>query len=70
METQRRRWEKKGLYLYYLPSYSPKLSRIEILWKHVKYFWRRFVSSKGTELFNEIQSLMNVFGTEFTVNFA
>ena len=47
MEKQRRRWAKKGLCLYYLPPYSPELNRIEILWKHAKYFWRRFASVNG-----------------------
>jgi len=70
METKRRQWAKKGLYLYYLPPYSPELNLIEILWKHAKYFWRRFVSMKGADLFNEIQSLMKGFGSEFTINFA
>ena len=70
MKTKRRDWANKGLYLYYLPPYSPELNRIEILWKQAKYFWRRFISLKGTELLNEIQSLMKGFGTEFTINFA
>jgi transposase len=69
MEKHRRRWAKKGLCLYYLPPYSPELNRIEILWKHAKYFWRRFVSVNGADLLAEIQSLMKGFGSEFTVNF-
>jgi len=56
--------------LYYLPSYSPGLNRIEILWKHAKYFWRCFASVNGTDLLREIQSLMKAFGSEFTINFA
>jgi transposase len=55
--------------LYYLPPYSPELNRIEILWKHAKYFWRRFASVNGADLLAEIQSLMKGFGSEFTVNF-
>jgi hypothetical protein len=47
-----------GLYLYYLPPYSPELNRIEILWKHAKHFWRRFVARNGVDLLDEIQSLM------------
>lgn len=69
MEKHRRRWAKKGLCLYYLPPYSPELSRIEILGKHAKYFWRRFASVNGADLLAEIQSLMKGFGSEFTVNF-
>jgi transposase len=56
MEKQRRRWAKKGLCLYYPPPYSPEIDRIEILWKHAKYFWRRFASVNGANLLAEIQS--------------
>lgn len=31
------RWEKKGLRIYHLPTYSPELNSIERLWKKVKY---------------------------------
>lgn len=40
----------------------------QILWKHAKYFWRRFVSVNGAELSAEIQFLMKGFGSAFTVN--
>ena len=70
MESKRRQWAKQGLHLYYLPPYSPELNRIEILWKHAKYFWRRFVSLNGDELLDEIESLMKGFGTAFRINFA
>ena len=70
MEKRRRKWMAQGLFLYYLPPYSPELNRIEILWKQAKYFWRRFVSLKGGELLDEIESLMKGFGTAFTINFA
>ena len=70
MDKRRRKWMGQGLFLYYLPPYSPELNRIEILWKQAKYFWRRFVSLKGGELLDEIESLMKGFGTVFTINFA
>ena len=70
MEKKRRQWARHGLYLYYLPPYSPELNRIEILWKHAKHFWRRFAAKNGTDLFDEIQSLMRDFGSKFTINFA
>jgi transposase len=69
MHRKRRQWAKQGLQLYYLPPYSPELNRIEILWKHAKYFWHRFVALQGTDLLGEIQSLMKGFGSEFTANF-
>lgn len=70
MEKRRRRWTRQGLHLYYLPPYSPELNRIEIVWKHAKYFWRRFVAVNGAALLDEIRALRNGFGTEFTVNFS
>jgi transposase len=69
MEKHRRRWARQGLHLYYLPPYSPELNRIEILWKHAKYFWRRFAAVNGADLLHEIQALMKGFGSEFSVNF-
>ena len=70
MKKKRRQWAKHGLYLYYLPPYSPELNRIEILWKHAKHLWRRFVARNGADLLDEIQSLMRDFGSTFTINFA
>ena len=34
-----KKWEKQGLFLLYLPPYSPELNLIEILWREVKYRW-------------------------------
>ncbi len=31
--------EKCGVYVMFLPSYSPELNLIEILWKKIKYEW-------------------------------
>ena len=69
IEKCRRKWMAQGLFLSYLPPYSPELNRIEILWKQVKYFWRRFVGLKGSELLTKVESLMKGFGTAFTINF-
>jgi transposase len=35
------RWESLGLYLFYLPIYSPHLNIAEILWRKLKYEWLR-----------------------------
>ena len=32
-------WESRGLYIFYLPVYSPHLNIIEILWRKLKYEW-------------------------------
>jgi transposase len=69
MEQKRRQWQRRALYLYYLPPYSPELNRIEILWKQAKYFWRKFVRLTAGALVDEVNSLMANYGTEFTINF-
>jgi transposase len=32
-------WREKGLSLFFLPTYSPELNLIEILWRFIKYQW-------------------------------
>lgn len=32
-------WQKRGLYIFYLPPYSPHLNIIERLWKELKARW-------------------------------
>jgi transposase len=70
MEEKRQQWKQQGLYLYYLPPYSPELNRIEILWKQAKYFWRRFAYLAGAHLRDEVRAIMENYGKAFTVNFA
>lgn len=69
MRNKQVEWEKKGLHLLYLPPYSPEFNAIEILWKQAKYFWRRFLALSENELQQEVESLMQGFGTEYTINF-
>jgi transposase len=32
-------WQQRGLYIFFLPPYSPQLNIIEILWRELKYRW-------------------------------
>ena len=41
IQSFREAWEARGLFVFYLPVYSPHLNIVEILWKHLKYFWLR-----------------------------
>jgi hypothetical protein len=64
-------WEKKGLTLKFLPKYSPELNLIEILWKHIKYYWLPFSAYLGFEYLKEALTniLINV-GKEYRISFA
>lgn len=40
-QAQRLLWEEQGVYIFYLPTYSPHLNKIETLWRKTKYEWLR-----------------------------
>lgn len=65
------RWfiEHKTL-VFHLPLYSPELNLIEIVWKHFKYHWRRFVIWKKETIDPELVELLNGYGVKFQVNFS
>ena len=63
-------WEEKGLYIFYLPAYSPHLNRIERLWKESKYRW--IPPSAYADLSTLEQRLDEIwakFGVEYKINF-
>ncbi|CAE6876007.1 hypothetical protein R69746_08786 [Paraburkholderia aspalathi] len=65
------RWfmDHKALLFYLLP-YSPELNLIEIVRKHFKYHWRRFVTWTKETIDAELTKLLDGYGTQFQVNFS
>ncbi|MGZ4997521.1 MAG: IS630 family transposase [Methylobacter sp.] len=61
--------KEKGMSLYFLPTYSPELNRIEILWKRMKYEWLPFKSFTPMELENAIDKIGDGFGSEYQLTF-
>ena len=66
----RRAIRAAGAKLFYLPPYSPELNLIEIVWKHFKYHWRRFVTWTTQTIDAELTELLGGYGTRFQVNFS
>lgn len=64
------KWEKQGLYLWFLPAYSPELNLIEILWKKIKYYWLPIDAYQSFEKLDQhlCQVLANI-GTEYKICF-
>jgi len=63
--------EKKGLFIKYLPPYSPELSHIEIIWKSVKYRWPDISAYSSFE--NPVKNVENVLknvGVKYFVEFS
>ena len=64
-------WEARGLTLFFLPPYSPQLNLIEILWRHLKYFWLRPQDYLDFEsLCYAVTLTLAAVGTHLRINFA
>lgn len=64
-------WQKKGLIIKFLPTYSPELNKIEILWRFIKYKW---IKLDSYQCFNKLKEnllyiLKNV-GSKYKINFS
>ena len=60
---------KLGLTLYYLPSYSPELNKIERLWHKMKYTWMVPKCRDATTLKTDIDEILSNFRSKFTFCF-
>lgn len=63
-------WFRQGVGLHSLPPYSPELNLIEILWRNIKYQWLpRSAYLSFEHLKTELQSILNQFGSKYTITF-
>jgi hypothetical protein len=70
LEAKRGEWEQKGLYIFFLPKYSPHLKRIERLWKQIKYHWLKGEGYLSLDALRQaLQTIFTGFGTHFTLGF-
>jgi len=69
VKAKQTEWNEKGLYLFYLPTYSPHLNLIETLWRKIKYEWLRpqdYLSAK--KLRDALFNIITRYDDEFSVN--
>ncbi|MGL5938699.1 MAG: IS630 family transposase [Phocaeicola sp.] len=65
-----KKWKEQGLWVYYLPPYSPELNRIEILWQFIKYRWLPFDAFLNFQKLKErLNDTLNKIGTKCIINF-
>ncbi|UZR96699.1 IS630 family transposase [Chondrinema litorale] len=64
-------WRKKGLYLQFIPAYSPELNKIEILWRQMKYYWLEpnDYQSQNT-LYQKIIEILQNYGSKYSISFS
>ena len=63
-------WEEKGFYIFNLPTYSPHLNIIEILWRRMKYEWLKPEDYVSFETLTEaIKEILSNLGADYKINF-
>ena len=64
-------WEKRGLFIFFLPPYSPHLNIAETLWRILKGKWLRPVDYFSTDsLLYATNRALAALGYELNINFA
>jgi transposase len=64
-------WKSKNLEIFWLPTYSPKLNLIEILWKFIKYEWIEIEAYENwNSLVKYVKNVLNNVGSQYVINFA
>jgi transposase len=64
-------WKERGLTIFELPTYSPELNLIEILWRFIKYEWLEIDAySSWQALVLSVEKILKEFGDNYVINFA
>jgi len=63
-------WKKKDVLIFFLPTYSPELNLIEILWRRIKYNWIPLDAYLCFQNLKErLSFVLNNFGTKYDIIF-
>ena len=63
-------WEQRNIEIFQLPSYSPQLNLIEILWRFIKYEWLDVSAYRNWKsLVESVERILREFGEEYVINF-
>jgi len=64
-------WRVRGITIFELPSYSPELNLIEILWRFIKYEWIEIDAYSSWKTFvASVENILKNFGDKYVINFA
>ena len=65
------RWEEKALVVWYLPTYSPHLNRMERRWLRMKYSWLKAPDYNSMKTLKEaLKRIFDQFAGQYTINFS
>jgi len=69
-QAKLKEWNKKGLFICNLPTYSPELNIIEILWKFIKYKWINYDAYHSYQgLVEEVENILKNVGEKYVIAF-
>jgi transposase len=72
-QVQERRpfWQQRGLFIFYLPTYSPHLNIAERLWRKLKYEWLQPADYTTTDgLFYQVRQALSAVGKGLKIRFS
>ncbi len=76
VKERRSFWQQRGLFVFYLPSYSrrpvgTRLNIVETLWRHLKYQWLRPQDYlQNDALFSRVTQALAAVGSSLKIHFA
>jgi transposase len=71
VRDRREEWAQRGLFVFELPTASPELNLIEIVWRFMKYEWIDISAYENWQsLINHVEEMLIGFGKDFVINFA
>ena len=63
-------WKERGITIFELPSYSPELNLIEILWRFIKYQWIEIDAYSNWQTFvAAVEKILREFGKNYVIDF-
>lgn len=63
-------WQQRNIEIFQLPSYSPQLNLIEILWRFIKYEWIEISAYRSWQsLVKYVEKVLKEFGENYVINF-
>jgi transposase len=63
-------WQQRNIEIFKLPTYSPQLNLIEILWRFIKYEWIEISAYRSWQsLVNYVEKVLREFGDNYVINF-
>ena len=70
VQERRPFWQERGLWVFYLPPYSPHLNIVEVLWRRLKYLWLRPQDYLEPQtLFYQVRQALAAVGTLLKIHF-